>query len=180
MYVYRFVEYYTFFAGLDQVQNSSLPATQVPRLRQLVPHASNCFPLDAAAGELQHLPSRLPRRLILEDCSSSPTRDALLVHRAACCVRRSHLRGCGGCCTLVLGAALEAQFHAGCLSHLVSHRQQGRCTKETNRGSLATLRLFLDTKLLSLAQKIGEKASCKEIRVCQCRNKDMFSRAETC
>ena len=49
-------------------------ATQVPRLRQLVPHASNCFPLDAAAGELQHLPSRLPRRLILEDCSSCPTR----------------------------------------------------------------------------------------------------------
>ena len=81
---------------------------------------------------------------------------------------------------LVLGAALEAQFHAGCLSHLVSQRQQGRCTKETNRGCLATLRLFLDTKVLRPAQKIGEKASCKEIRVCQCRNKDMFSRAETC
>ena len=26
MYVHGFVEYYTFFAGLDQVQNSSLPA----------------------------------------------------------------------------------------------------------------------------------------------------------
>ena len=81
---------------------------------------------------------------------------------------------------LVLGAALEAQFHAGCLSHLVSQQQQGRCTKETSRGCLATLRLFLDTKVLRPAQKIGEKASCKEIRVCQCRNKDMFSRAETC
>ena len=26
MYVHGFVEYYTFFAGLDEVQNSSLPA----------------------------------------------------------------------------------------------------------------------------------------------------------
>ena len=85
-------------------------ATQVPRLRQLVPHASNCFPLDAAAGELQHLPSRLPRRLILEDCSSCPTRDALLLHRAACCVRRSHLRGCGGCCTWFLELLWKHNF----------------------------------------------------------------------
>ena len=97
-------------------------ATQVPRLRQLVPHASNCFPLDAAAaGELQHLPSRLPRRLILEDCSSSPTRDALLVHRAACCVCRSHLRGCGGCCTWFLELLwkhnfMQAACHTWCPS----------------------------------------------------------------
>ena len=155
-------------------------ATQVPRLRQLVPHASNCFPLDAAAGELQHLPSRLPRRLILEDCSSSPTRDALLLHRAACCVRRSHLRGCGGCCTWFLELLWKHNFmQAACHTWCPSQRQQGRCTKETSRGCLATLRLFLDTKVLRPAQKIGEKASCKEIRVYQCRNKDLLSRAET-